>query len=93
MTEIALILRRLLELKIWVLAAAVVAVLAGTVTLFKIPSLERRSTTIGVASAEMLVDARRSVLGDLNSSVEPLATRTSILASISQSAPVVTMIA
>ena len=96
MTEIALILRRLVELKKWVLLVALVALFAGMATvvkLDKLPHLERRSNTIGVASAEMLVDARRSVLGDLNSSVEPLATRTSILASISQSSPVVNLIA
>ena len=92
--EIALGLRKLWRLRIWVVLVAVVAlisslVIAGKISLFP-PSIgsEKSSVEFGAASTSLLVDSADSAVGDLRRPLEPLTARAAVVATLIRSEPV-----
>lgn len=91
--EIALGLRKLWRLRIWVVLAAVVALLGSViltqnVSLFP-PSVGSDSgIEFGAASTSLLVDSSDSAVGDLRRPLEPLTARAAVVATLIRSEPV-----
>jgi hypothetical protein len=96
--ELAIILRRLWTLRLWVLGAFVVALGAGVVAVYRVdlgvpPKLERRSLTYGTGRVQLLVDSPRSPLVDVSAPVDAVTTRAQLYASFIRSSQVVEAIA
>lgn len=77
----------------WVAAAAVVALLVGISTSYKLPSFEKRELLTGAASSQVLIDSSTSAIGDVERDPAPLATRAVVLAQYMSSAEARTAIA
>jgi hypothetical protein len=82
--ELVHVLRQLSRRRRWVIVAALVAALAATATSYQIhvapPSLEKRSLGVGAASTQVLVDAPRSSLANLDEDPAPLSSRALVYA-------------
>lgn len=82
--EIVAILNALWRRRIWVLAAAVVALGVGIKTAYHVtlspPSLKTKSFQVGSASTQLLLDSPQSSLVAINEDLSRLATRASIFA-------------
>src|SRR5687767_13150294 len=92
MFEIASILSRLWRLRRAMALVCAVALLGAIWTVFRFethpPFLEKRSLNLGVATTEILVDARDAGLTDLSVDAGSLAARASIFARLADSPPV-----
>lgn len=89
--EIAHILRTLWRRKLWVLLGvplAAVAAYAATFGLTFPPNLEGRSVEYGAASTQVLLDAGRSSLLDVEADIEGLSKRAELYSRLVESAPV-----
>lgn len=90
--EIAYVLRDLWRLRVAVAVIALLAIVAGAATSFRIsvlpPGLENKSFEIGAASTQMMVDSPKSSLGDLHSEFDPLTSRAGVFAQFMASPPV-----
>jgi hypothetical protein len=95
--EIVQILRRLWQLRLWVAIAAMVALLAGVASIYKIdpsePSLKKKSIEYGAASTQLLLDSRKSALTDVETDLLPLVARADAFARLLASPPVAALIA
>src|ERR1044072_2639283 len=80
------ILNELWDRRRWVIAAAVVSLLVGISTSFRLPSLEKRELLTGAASSQVLIDSETSAIGDVERDPAPLATRAIVLAQYMSSA-------
>ncbi len=91
--EIAYTLRNLWRLRLWVIVAAVVALVGSVaitqrVSLFP-PSLHsKQGIEGGAASTSLLVDSPHSAIGNINSPLDPLAARAALIALLTKSDPV-----
>jgi hypothetical protein len=70
----------------WVIGAAVVALLVGISTSYKLPSLEKKQLLVGAASSQVLIDSSTSAIGDVERDPTPLASRAVVLAQYMSSA-------
>jgi hypothetical protein len=77
--ELVQILKSLWSKRWWVALGAVVAAGAAITVLYRVsldpPGLQDRSVRVGAASAEILIDAPKSTLGDLGRDIVPLTSR------------------
>jgi hypothetical protein len=87
------ILNELWDRRRWVIAAAVMALLVGISTSYRLPSLEKRELLSGAASSQVLIDSSTSAIGDVERDPAPLATRAVVLAQYMSSAEARTAIA
>jgi hypothetical protein len=91
--DIAQALRELSRLRLWVVAAACVSVLAGALTVFDVsltpPSATEKAVVTASASTELLVDTARSSLGGGLDPLDPLVQRTAVYAKLMKSGPIV----
>lgn len=78
--DLVRILNELWDRRRWVVAAAVVALLAGISTSYKLPSFEKKAQENGAASAQALIDSTQSTIGDVERDPTPLAARAVVLA-------------
>lgn len=82
MAEIAAIVDRLWQLRRLMLVAVLVGLVAAVVSIFRLaaepPFLESRSTTRGFASAQVLLDSRRSALTNVAYDIQALSSRARI---------------
>jgi hypothetical protein len=80
----AQILRELWRRKVWVVVVALLAAVAAVAMMYSIqplpPKLTKKSTVYGVASVDVLVDVRRSALGDARLDLFNLAGRADVYA-------------
>jgi hypothetical protein len=95
--EIALGLRKLWGLRLWVVGAAVVAVLGSVALTQKVslapPSLQtNQGIEFGAATSSLLVDSAEPAVGDLNKPLDPLIARASLVALLIRSEAVQTRI-
>jgi hypothetical protein len=88
-------LRRLWRLRLLVAVVTVVGLLAGLSTGYDLgfspPSAKRKTSSVGTASTQMLVDSPRSPIADLSLPVTPLSSRASLYAAFLRSEPVRTI--
>jgi hypothetical protein len=87
------ILNELWNRRLWVVAAAVVALLVGISTNYKLPSFEKRAQLVGAASSQVLIDSSTSAIADVDRDPGPLANRAVVLAQYMSSAEARTAIA
>jgi hypothetical protein len=87
------ILNELWKRRLWVVAAAVVAMLIGLSTSYKLPSFEKRAEVTGAASSQVLIDASTSAIADVERDPTPLAARAVVLGQYMSSAEARTRIA
>jgi hypothetical protein len=87
------ILNELWNRRLWVVAAAVVALLVGISTNYKLPSFEKRAQLVGAASSQVLIDSSTSAIADVERDPGPLADRAVVLAQYMSSAEARTAIA
>jgi hypothetical protein len=78
--DVALILNELWRRRLWVGAGLVIAAIIALSLVFKLPSLERKSTVTSASSTDVLVDTRSSALGSIAIDVNDLATRAAVYA-------------
>lgn len=94
--DVVHILRILWRRKLWVAGGVVLAALVAWSTAFKVtfpPSFQSKSIEFGVASTQVLLDAGRSPLGDIETEIEPLAVRAQVYARLVESPPAARTIA
>lgn len=96
--ELAHILRRLWLLKAWVIGAALLSLIAGGLSVYKLtsllpPKLESRTLSFGTGRMQLLVDAPRSPLIDVNADVDAVALRARLYSSFARSTTVTEAIA
>ncbi len=87
------ILNELWDRRRLVIAAAIVALLVGLSTSYRLPSFERKELLSGAASSQVLIDSSTSAIGDVERDPAPLATRAVVLAQYMSSAEARTAIA
>jgi hypothetical protein len=80
------ILNELWQRRLWVVAAAVVALLIGISTAYKLPSFEKRAQMVGAATSQVLIDSSTSAIADVDRDPGPLANRAVVLAQYMSSA-------
>ncbi len=80
------ILNELWNRRLWVVAAAVVALLIGISTNYKLPSFEKRAQLVGAATSQVLIDSSTSAIADVDRDPGPLANRAVVLAQYMSSA-------
>lgn len=88
--EIARILKILWRRRFWVAAGVAVAAFVAWSTTYRVtfpPSLEPKSIEFGSATTQVLLDAGRSPLTDLELDISPLATRAQVYARLVESEP------
>jgi hypothetical protein len=78
--DIASILNELWRRRLWIAVGVGVAALVALSVVFRLPSLERKSSVSGAASADVLVDTRSSALGSIAIDVNDLTTRAAVYA-------------
>jgi hypothetical protein len=91
--EIALALRELWRLRLWVVVVAVVALLGSLLLTQRVtlipPSLHtKEGIEYGAGSSAFLIDSPESAVGDLRKELEPLTARASLVALLIRSEPV-----
>lgn len=91
--DLANIVTELWRRRRWILVGVLVAGLAATASVYRLPSFEKKSIDVGAATTQVLIDSSRSSLGDINRKFEPLAQRASVYASFMQSGPVKDIVA
>jgi hypothetical protein len=78
--DIASILNELWRRRLWVGVGVAVSGVIALSVVFTLPSLERKSSVTGAASADVLVDTRSSALGSIAIDVHDLTTRAAVYA-------------
>ncbi len=91
--DLVRILSELWDRRRWVAAAALLALLIGISTSYRLPSLEKKELLSGAASSQVLIDSATSAIGDVERDPAPLATRAIVLAQYMSSAEARTAIA
>src|SRR4051794_5329208 len=90
--QLVALLRELLRLRWLVFGALILSIALGASVAYKLPSMQSRSYTVGVASATAMVDTPRSQVVDLGgqAGADPgtLSARAALLANLMTDAPI-----
>jgi hypothetical protein len=96
--ELVSTLKELWRRRVLVSIGVIVAFLLALLAVFQVrrvfpPVLKSRQTTVWVANSQVLVDARRSAIGNLNQGLDPLVPRAGVYANLMTSPELVASIA